>query len=138
MKCSPFGERCQEKSAWANTGAHHRDLSGVKFQPQCFGETGQLTRNRSWYRLEYNLCQNCHSSLMLLLTAQLVAHLPSSVEVFVTSRLLYQWSPSHHIIRIIWEEAFQVAGSQVPPPEIWSHGSSMGSCAHPNLGTSDL
>lgn len=41
MKCSTFGERSQENSLWANTGAHHRDLSGVAFQPQCFGGTGQ-------------------------------------------------------------------------------------------------
>lgn len=101
-------DREVRKSHRGPTRAHHHDLSGVKFQPQCFGETGQWARSGSWYRLEYNLCQNCHSSLMLLLTAQLVAHLLSGVEVLVTSCLLYQWSPSHHIIRIIRRKLFKL------------------------------
>ena len=138
MKCSPFGERSQENSLWGNTGTHHRDLSGDAFQPQCFGGTGQWAWSGSWYGLGDNLCQNCHSSLMPLLTAQLVAHLPSWVEVLVTPYLLYQWSPSHHTIRIIWAGVLQVAGSQVPPLGIWSCCSSMGPCGHSNLGTSDL
>ena len=138
MKCSPFGERSQENSLWGNTGTHHRDLSGAAFQPQRFGGTGQWAWSGSWYGLGDNLCQNCHSSLMPLLTAQLVAHLPSWVEVLVTPYLLYQWSPSHHTIRIIWAGALQVAGSQVPPLGIWSCCSSMGPCGHSNLGTSDL
>ena len=45
-------DREVRKSHRGPTRAHHHDLSGVKFQPQCFGETGQWARSGSWYRLE--------------------------------------------------------------------------------------